>query len=176
MATPSVDPFDAVVYLCLAAAIIAGFFSGLVRSLATIFGYLVAAPVAVALMPYLSPVLAGQFHRASTGDWLWFTVVFAVIGIAFGAVSRMAVNEIVGPTISAPDRLAGAMLGAVRIGLVAVLIVLIFDRLIPPGREPDFLKGSRLRPILSQAAQQGLSSLPPDVETYIDRLKRERRL
>ena len=31
-----------------------------------------------------------------------------------------------------------------------------------------------LRPILSQAGRLGLRTLPPDVEDYIDRLKRER--
>jgi len=52
--------------------------------------------------------------------------------------------------------------------------VLVFDRIIPPGREPAFLKGSQWRPVLSKAGQQGLQSLPPDIADYIDRLKRER--
>jgi membrane protein required for colicin V production len=72
--------------------------------------------------------------------------------------------------------MAGALLGAVRVGLLAVLIVVIFDRIIPAGREPAFLKGSQLRPILSQAGRAGLKSLPPDIEDYIDRLKRQRGL
>jgi membrane protein required for colicin V production len=55
-----------------------------------------------------------------------------------------------------------------------VLIVVVFDLIIPPGREPAFLKGSQWRPVLSQAGQQGLRALPPDIEAYIDRLKRER--
>ncbi len=58
--------------------------------------------------------------------------------------------------------------------LLAVLIVLVFDRIIPAGREPAFLAGSKLRPVLSQASRQGLRMLPPDVAAYIDRLKRER--
>ena len=78
--------------------------------------------------------------------------------------------------MSAPDRMAGAMLGFVRVALLAVLIVLIFERIIPSGREPAFLKGSQLRPILSAAGQAGLRSLPPEVADTIDRLKRERGL
>ena len=53
---------------------------------------------------------------------------------------------------------------------------MVFDRLIPPGREPEFLSGSRLRPILSEAGRQGLRQLPPDVTEFIDRVKRERGL
>jgi membrane protein required for colicin V production len=66
------------------------------------------------------------------------------------------------------------VLGAVRILLLAVLMVLIFDRIIPADRQPAWLTESRLRPLLSVAGQQGLKSLPPDVTDYIDRLKRER--
>jgi membrane protein required for colicin V production len=80
----------------------------------------------------------------------------------------------VGRRVSIPDRVAGALLGAVRVGLLAVVLVLVFDRIIPPDREPAFLKGSQWRPVLSRAGQQGLQSLPPDIAEYIDRLKRER--
>ena len=55
-----------------------------------------------------------------------------------------------------------------------LLLVLIFDRMIPPGRDPPFLADSRLRPILSKAGQAGLKSLPPEAADFIDRLKRAR--
>lgn len=82
----------------------------------------------------------------------------------------------VGRNVSVPDRVAGAALGAIRIAMLAILLVLVFDRIIPPGREPAFLKRSQWRPVLSSAAQYGLQSLPPAAENYIDRLKRQRRL
>ena len=63
-----------------------------------------------------------------------------------------------------------------RIFLIAVLVVVIFDRAIPAGREPSFLIGWRLRPYLSAAGRAGLQSLPPEVEKTVDRLKRERGL
>ena len=174
MGSLPVNPFDAAIYVCLAVAVVAGLKSGLLRSLATIFGYVCAAPVAVAVMPYLTPSLVGQLKLPPDRTWPMFFVVFLLAGIAFGALLRMVVGELTGPSVSAPDRAAGAMLGAVRIALLAVLMVVIFDRIIPPGREPAFLTGSKLRPILSAAGQQGLQSLPPDITDYIDRLKRER--
>jgi membrane protein required for colicin V production len=64
----------------------------------------------------------------------------------------------------------------VRILVVAVLIVVIFDRIIPADRQPAYLIGSKLRPYLSAAGQKGFASLPPDAEGYIDRLRRERGL
>jgi membrane protein required for colicin V production len=174
MGTLSVNPFDAAVYVITIVAIIMGFNAGLLRSLATIFGYLAAAPIALAAAPYLSPILIDQFRLPPAQTWVAFFAVFLLIGLVLSALLRIAVSEMVGPRVSIPDRLAGASLGAVRIGLLAVLMVLIFDRIIPAGREPAFLKGSQLRPLLSVAGQQGLKSLPPDVADYIDRLKRER--
>jgi membrane protein required for colicin V production len=168
------NPFDAVVYLCLFAAVVLGFNAGLLRSLATIIGYLAAAPVAFAAAPYLAPLVAETMQMSPAAYWASLVGVFLVAGIVFGALLRLALREVVGPRVSLPDRLAGALLGAVRIGLIAVLIVLIFDRVIPAGREPAFLKGSSLRPLLSRAGEAGVNSLPPEAVQAIDRIKRAR--
>ena len=172
----SINPFDGAVILIAFVAVVMGFSSGLLRSLATIFGYLVAAPIAVAVTPPLSRLFNGTFRLPPTEPWVEFFVVFLLIGLVLSAMCRAAVGELTGGQISIPDRLAGAILGAVRIGLLAVLMVLIFDRIIPTGREPAFLRGSQLRPVLSQAGRLGLKSLPPDIEDYIDRMKRQRGL
>ncbi len=169
-----INLFDAAVYLCLAVAIIAGYRAGLLRSLATIIGYLAAAPIAVAAAPQLRSFLIGQFNLSPAQIWLALAGLFVVIGFVLSALLRSAVGTLTGPNIGAADRAAGALLGAVRIGLLAVLLVLIFDRIIPAGRDPGFLAGSHLRPILSQAGRAGLRSLPPDVAAFIDRLKRQR--
>ncbi|MDO9411227.1 MAG: CvpA family protein [Pseudolabrys sp.] len=171
-----INLFDGAVYLCLAVAVISGFRSGLLRSLATIFGYVIAAPVAVALMPYLTPILSERLKWPPTQVSLAFFAVFIIIGIIVAALLRGGVGQIAGEQISAPDRAAGAFLGAIRVVLLAVLMVLVFERIIPPGREPPFLKGSTLRPILSQAGQEGLRKLPQDVTDFIDRTKRQRGL
>ena len=56
------------------------------------------------------------------------------------------------------------------------LFVAVVMGFIPPGREPAFLRGSQWRPVLSRLGRQGLQSLPPEVEEYIDRMKRQRGL
>jgi membrane protein required for colicin V production len=176
MSSLPINAFDAAVYLCLFVAVVFGFRSGLLRSLATILGYLAAAPVAVALVPYVAPALTDRFQLSAAQILLVAFAIFVVFGMLFGALLRSVVSVIVGPRVSAPDRVAGAALGAARIGLLAVLLVLIFDRIIPESRQPAWLAESRLRPILSRAGQAGLKSLPPDVADHIDRLKSTRSL
>lgn len=138
-----VNLFDGAVYLCLVVAIIAGYRSGLLRSLATIFGYVIAAPVAVALMPYITPILVERIKLPPAQTSLAFFAVFVVIGFVLSALLRSAVGEIAGTRISAPDRAAGAFLGAIRVVLLAVVMVLVFERIIPAGREPAFLEIGR---------------------------------
>jgi membrane protein required for colicin V production len=170
------NSFDAAVYIVVVVAVVSGFNAGLLRSIATIMGYLVAMPVAVAATPLVSRMLADKFSTPGAQNSLLFFAVFLVAGILFGALLRTAVSETIGPRISLSDRLAGSVLGAVRIGLVAVTMVLIFDRIIPLDRQPAFLSGSQLRPILSMAGQKGLKSLPSDVTAFIDRLKKDQRI
>jgi membrane protein required for colicin V production len=165
------NTFDAVVTAFAILAIVMGFMSGLLRSLATILAYLIAAPIAIALTPR---VMALDVPADKT--WIVIVVLFIAAGILLGAIFRGGVSEFVGEEPGLFDRVAGALLGAARIFLLAVLIVVAFDRIIPAGREPPFLAGSKLRPYLSAAGRKGLQSLPPEVDAYIDRVKRERGL
>ena len=166
--------FDLVVCLIAIVAIVSSFNAGLLRSVASILGYITATPVAVGVTSWISPAKAAPFspENLTQGSFI-FCVVFVAAGLAFGALLRKGIDETIGPAKSLVDRLAGALLGLVRIGLVATTIVLIFDRLIPAGHDPAFLQGSRVRPVLSVAGRLGLKSLPPEVVHYIDQLKQQ---
>jgi membrane protein required for colicin V production len=170
------NPFDAVVSAVAIVAIVLGFKAGLLRSLATILSYLIAAPIAVAITPRVMAFALSRSALPPDQQWLVLFAVFIVVGVGISALMWIAVSGVIGPDAGLFDRVAGAVLGAVRIFLVAVLVVVIFDRIIPADRQPGFLAGSRLRPYLSAAGKKGLQSLPPEVEDYIDRLKRERGL
>jgi membrane protein required for colicin V production len=170
------NSFDAVVFLALIVATVTGFNAGLLRSAATILAYLIAMPIAVMLMSLVSTGTDGKLGSPLLQNSPLLFGIFLITGIVLGKFMRMAIDETVGPQAGIADRLAGAALGAVRIGMVAVTLVLTFDLLAPLGRQPAFLAGSQLRPLLSEAGQKGLKSLPPDVVTYIDRLKKDRRI
>jgi membrane protein required for colicin V production len=170
------NSFDIAVYLVLAVAIIAGFRAGLLRSGVTILGYLLAMPIAVWATSLIVPQIAGNPAVSMTQNSLIFFASFVVAGIVLGTLLRMAVNDMIGSDIGLGDRLGGAALGAVRVFLIAVTMVLIFDQLIPPTLQPAFLVGSQLRPMLSAAGQKGFKSLPPEATAMIDQFKRDHRI
>jgi membrane protein required for colicin V production len=167
--------FDAVLYLLAIVAVVTGFRAGLLRSTATILGYVCAMPIAVAATQLISHVPIDASSPAWVQNSLVFIAIFVMTGIAVAALLRAALSETIGPRISLPDRFAGSLLGAVRIGLVAVTVVVIFDQLIPKDQEPAFLKGSHLRPLLSVAGQKSLKSLPPNIIEFVDQLRRDQR-
>jgi membrane protein required for colicin V production len=170
------NSFDLTVYVVLLVAVVAGFRAGLLRSGVTILGYLLAMPIAVWVTSLVVPQIGGPAAVPVTQNALIFFAIFLAAGIALGTLLRMMVNDLIGSDIGLGDRLGGAALGAVRVFLIAVTMVLIFDQLIPPTLQPAFLAGSQLRPVLSLAGQKGLASLPPEAIAQIDQLKRDHRI
>jgi membrane protein required for colicin V production len=167
------NSFDIAVCAATIAAMVMGFNAGLLRSAVTIVAYLIAMPIAVWVTAQITRD-AGSV--ALMQNPLPFFGTLLIVGIVLGKLMRMAVDETVGTEAGVADRLAGSALGAVRVGLVAISVVVVFDRLIPAERQPPYLAGSRLRPLFSAAGQMGLKSLPPDIAAYVDRLKRDRRI
>jgi membrane protein required for colicin V production len=168
--------FDAAFSIALLIAVVTGFNAGLLRSAITILAYLVAMPIAVWATSIVSPGSTGEPGVPWLQNTGLFFGIFLVTGIVLGKAMRMALDETVGFQAGIGDRFGGAALGAVRVGLVAITLVLIFDQLVPSDRQPAFLAGSRLRPLLSVAGQMGFKSLPPDIVAYVDRLKKDRRI
>jgi membrane protein required for colicin V production len=164
------NSFDAVVCGATLAAVIMGFNAGLLRSAVTILAYLIAMPIAVWATLLVTHNAEGP---ALTQNPLPFFGTFLTAGIVLGKLMRMMIDDAIGTESGIADRLGGAALGAVRVGVVAVSIVVIFDQLVPADRQPSYLVGSPLRPIFSAAGQMGLKSLPPDVAAYVGRLKKK---
>lgn len=168
--------FDATMYFVAIVAVVLGFNAGILRSTAKILGYLAATPIAMTTASLVSPALAGRSGAPWAENPLVLFGIFLAVGVAFGALLRTAINQTVGPSISLADRLAGSVLAAFRVGLVGVTIVLVFDRIVPVDREPEFLAGSRVRPVLLLAGQRGIKSLPPEITALIDQLKKDRQI
>jgi membrane protein required for colicin V production len=173
------NTFDAVVLGFTLVAVVTGFSAGLLRGLATILAYVIATPVALAVSPMVAAFLRERALLPTNivpnaASYLPL-VVLLVVAFVLGSLMRAAVGATAG-RMGIIDRLLGAVLGAVRIGLLAVLMVMIFERIIPAASEPDWFKQSQVRPYLSAAGAEGLRALPPQVNETIEKLRRERGL
>ena len=84
----SANPFDLAIYVCLFAAVVLGFMTGFLRSLATIFGYLCGMGVAVAAAPRLAPLLTTYLKMPTPQVWLVFLAVFVAAGATISEPER----------------------------------------------------------------------------------------
>src|ERR1700676_4770807 len=112
---------------------------GSCAALVTILAYLVAMPIAVWVMSLVSSGVQGNLGSPWSQNSPLLFGLFLMIGIVLGKLMRMALDEAIGSEAGIADRLAGAVLGAVRVALVAVTLVLIVDSLVPSDRQPAFL-------------------------------------
>src|SRR3954465_2323849 len=87
------NSFDLAVYAAFVIAIGFGFRTGLLGSAMTILAYLLAAPIAVALMPLIVPQVAGNPNAPLLQNWIWFFGIFVVVGMLFGYLGRLALSD-----------------------------------------------------------------------------------
>jgi len=167
--------FDIAVGLGLVAFMALGFHTGLLRSLASILGYVAATPLAVAATSYVSPALAGDAAPPWARNFALFFVVLLAVGAAVGRLLRHGLTELLGEDIDIVDRIVGALFGALRLGVVVLPVVVMFDRYVPTDRQPSFFAGSKLRPYFSAAGELGIKTLPAEATAYLDKLNRDRR-
>lgn len=150
---------------------ISGFATGLIRSVASLLAWLIATGVAVWATPLVLPYVVPYLPMTPLRDIAVFLLTLVVLAVVLGILVQMLLTAMFGPRVSFGDRVAGLALGFVRALLVAVLLVLMFERLMPADRQPAFLQGSRARPVLSMLAAHGLRSLPPQVQYSVERLR-----
>jgi len=112
--------------------------TGLLRSLATTIGYICGAGIAVAATPKALSLLANYPKIPTLQTWIVVVAIFIVTGALISALLRLTASGIAGRNITVPDRIGGAALGAFRVAMLAIMLVLVFDRMIPPEREPLF--------------------------------------
>ena len=172
------NSFDIAVYLVLLFAVVTGFNTGLLRGAIKILAYLIAMPIAMTATSLLAPQLKfdPSLGSALVQNSIMFFGIFLISGMLLGQVGRLVVDDATGSQTSLVDRVGGMTLGAVRTGLIATALVMVFDLFAPLGVQPAFLAGSQLRPLFSTAGQMGLRQLPPDLAARVARLKPPQRI
>src|SRR5260221_13558607 len=102
------NAFDAAVISVVIVLALLGFRAGLLRSLADILGFVVAAPLAVALTPYFVSAAASAVAPGSPwgNNSLMFLGVFLIGGLLVAQLIRQMVTGLAGDDIHLFDRFA----------------------------------------------------------------------
>ena len=163
---------DGVVLAVLALSGILAWSRGLTREALAIAGWIVAAIVALYAAPYLEPLLqeipvAGEIlaGACTLSKLAAFSVAFAIVLILlsiFTPLFSSAVQEsILGPV----DKALGFVFGVARGLLLAAVVFLIYDQVVPPSDRLAMVDDSRSVAMISEAAaviSQRLPTTLPD--------------
>ena len=154
---------DACLIGVLVLSILVGAMRGLVFELLSLAGWLVAYFVALWAMPELAPRLPMGTPGSSLNLAASFAIAFIVTLIVWSLVSRLVRSLIHATPLRPIDRLLGAGFGALRAGLV-LLVVAALVGLTPAKRSPAWLAS-----IGARWLDAGLHELKPLVPSDVAR-------
>tara|TARA_B100002003_G_C14114307_1_gene535979 strand:- start:347 stop:931 length:585 start_codon:yes stop_codon:yes gene_type:complete len=164
---------DGVVLAVLALSGILAWSRGLTREALAIAGWIVAAAVALYAAPFLEPLLqeipvAGEIlaGACTLSKLAAFSVAFAIVLILlsiFTPLFSSAVQEsILGPV----DKALGFVFGVLRGVLLAAVVFLIYDQVVPPADRLPMVDDSRSVAMISEAAALIAERLPTSLPDW----------
>ena len=164
---------DGVVLAVLALSGILAWSRGLTREALAIAGWIVAAAVALYAAPFLEPLLqeipvVGEIlaGACTLSKLAAFSVAFAIVLILlsiFTPLFSSAVQEsILGPV----DKALGFVFGVLRGVLLAAVVFLIYDQVVPPADRLPMVDDSRSVAMISEAAALIAERLPTSLPDW----------
>lgn len=148
-------PINAVDFIVIAVVLVSGalaFFRGVVREFLSIVGWVVAAAVAYygfnALRPYTRELIDSPLVADITTGALLFVAALVTMSVVGHAVSRRVRESHLG----ALDRSLGFVFGVLRGAIIICIAYLMIAWAVPPGEQPDWLRGARTLPLVEYGA------------------------
>ncbi len=156
--------FDALVLGVVLLSAIMAFARGLLREVVSIASLVVGVLAVIVLLP-LARKTVGPLFPANTPVWICdaimiavlFTAAFAAFGVITGRVRHGLLQS---DTITAVDRSAGFVFGAVRGLVVLGLGLMLLNSLIAQDLQPKWVKEAKLYPTIQSVTKTIIAIAP----------------
>lgn len=122
-ALSGIGPADAVLGLLIGASTVSGLFRGLFREVFSLVVWVAALVIAYLFSPALEPVIVGAVDNQALAAPAAFVILFVLMLIVGGLLVRLGVSIIGSAGLSAMDRVAGMVFGALRGGVIGIVIL-----------------------------------------------------
>jgi membrane protein required for colicin V production len=146
--------FDVVAVLIIVASAAAGWVRGATREIITLLSFVLAAFVALVLLPVTAPIGRGVVDPDWAGTILAavgsFLIVYFGIRIVGSALSKRAQAH---PQLGGVDRFLGVFVGAARALVLLGAVHLVVVAAMPGEKTPRWLSEAALRPATAGAAR-----------------------
>lgn len=150
----SVTAFDVFALIVIAGSACVGVLRGAVREVIGFFALTLSAVGALALLPFLSPLVKGllrpEWIAVAGAAILAFVAIYTVLLAVAGLVTKALDATVL---LGGVNRLIGFLLGALRGVALLALFALLLTRVAPPSLQPDWIKRSASFPLAQTAGQ-----------------------
>lgn len=156
--------FDALVLGVVLLSAIMAFARGLLREVVSIASLVVGVMAVIVLLP-LARKTVGPLFPAATPLWIcdavMIAVLFTVAFVAFGVITgRVRQGLLQSDTITAVDRSAGFVFGAVRGLVVLGLGLMLLNALIAKDLQPGWVTDAKLYPTIQSVTKTIVAIAP----------------
>ena len=135
---------------------------GLMRETLAILSWVLAGYLAILFFPTFRPMARGVISPAWLADAADFVVLFVIVLVPLSFMSFRMAEGVKKSEIGPVDRALGFVFGIAR-GLVVIGAAYIaFGYLVPPAKDPAWLTGARVYPIVQKTSVL-LRSIVPNV-------------
>jgi membrane protein required for colicin V production len=145
---------------------------GFTREVLAIASWGAAAAAAVyfypLVLPYVKPYISKDVLAMAASAAAVFFVTLVLVSIVTIKLSDTILDSKVG----ALDRSLGFVFGVARGLLLCVIAFIFFSWLVPTDKQPEWVKGAKMRPFLAAAGDELTSMLPDDPDGIIGRFKK----
>ncbi len=145
---------------------------GFTREVLAIASWGAAAVAAIyfypVVLPYVKPYISKDVLAMAASAAAVFFATLVVVSIVTIKLSDVILDSKVG----ALDRSLGFVFGAARGVLLCVIAYVFFSWLVPPEKQPEWVKSAKMRPFLVATGDELTALLPDDPEGIIGRFKK----
>ncbi len=152
---------DPVVIAVIIASAVYATYRGFVSESLSIVAWAAAAFATLFFGPKLSPMTRGLISQPMLGTIIGYAAIFLVVLIPLSFISFRFAQSVKNSPVGALDRALGMAFGVVRGLAVVGLAYIAFCYMVPVSRQPDWMTGARLLPVI-QGSSEVLLALVPD--------------
>lgn len=156
------NPFDVVIIIILSCCLVAGFFRGLIKGLASIIGVLGGFYAAYTYYVEVAKLLSGWISDFGYLNIVSFLIIFCGVFIIIsilGVVIRYLLKTV---SLGWVDRICGAGFGAIIGILIVSVLLIVLTAFLPKGA--PFIKNSILSPHVTLVAEKMVKAVPENMK------------
>jgi len=161
-----INLFDVVVLIVLLISALFAYSRGFVHEVLAIASWLGAAVATFYLFPLLKPLMRSLFNDQLgitidlAADFTSGVIIFVFAMAAFSVITRTISGHIKKSALNILDRSLGFLFGLLRGALLVAVAYIALELVLPPSKQPPWIKGARSMEIIRPAAQYLTSLLP----------------